>query len=445
MVAPALACPGPVVPFPVAPHTIEETGLSFDLLEQLVLKSLHFSGELTGGELSRRLGLHYSAIAPVLDHVKHQYLVEVLGSGLVAGPAYVYRITDAGRQRALLFLEQSHYVGAAPVPFAAYEAYMRAFAAVLPRAATRERVRQAFGELVLSQHVLDQLGPAVNGGHSLFIYGAPGNGKTVISQAIRNLLDGEIAIPHAIEANGHIIQVYDAVVHEALDAPSFASDEALDTGHAPDRRWARCRRPLLTVGGELTLDALDLAYGAVSKFYQAPVQMAANGGVLVIDDFGRQRCPPAAILNRWITPLESRVDYLTLQTGQKLPMPFGVLVVFATNIKPTELVDEAFLRRIHYKVFAESPTVEDFKRIFARCCQQRGIAYEEALVDRLIAGSFTPKGIPLRGCHPRDLITQALSIAEYLGEPEHLTDYLLQMAFQTYFVDDASVGGRPGA
>ncbi|MCC7178306.1 MAG: ATP-binding protein [Acidobacteria bacterium] len=430
-----------MTPFPLAPHTLEDTGLSFDLLEQLVLKSLHFSGELTGSELARRLGLQYSAIVPVLEHIKHQYLVEVLGSGLVAGPAYVYRITDAGRQRALLFLEQSHYVGAAPVPFAEYEAYMRAFMAVLPRAATRDRVRQAFGELVLSQRVLDQLGPAVNGGHSLFIYGAPGNGKTVISQAIRNLLDGEIAIPHAIEANGHIVQVYDAVVHEAIDGAGFAAEDALDTGHAPDRRWVRCRRPLLTVGGELTLESLDLSYGTVSKFYQAPVQMAANGGVLVIDDFGRQRCSPAAILNRWITPLESRVDYLTLQTGQKLPMPFGVLVVFATNIKPTELVDEAFLRRIHYKVFAESPSVDDFKRIFERCCQQRGIEYDEALVDRLIAEDYAPRRIPLRGCHPRDLITQAMGLAEYLGEPDRLTRPLLKMAFSTYFVDDAPASG----
>ncbi|MCC7032024.1 MAG: ATP-binding protein [Acidobacteria bacterium] len=444
MLAPTPAYTGAVVPFPEAPHSIEETGLSFDLIEQLVLKTLHFAGELTGAELGRKLGLQYSAIAPVLEHVKHQYLVEVLGSGLVAGPAYVYRITDLGRQRALLFLEQSHYVGAAPVPFAAYESYMRAFTAVLPRPATRDRVRDAFGELVLSQRVLDQLGPAVNGGHSLFIYGAPGNGKTVISQAIRNLLDGEMAVPQAIEANGHIIQVFDAVVHEALDGASIA-DDPLDTGHAPDHRWVRCRRPLITVGGELTLEALDLSYGSVSKFYQAPVQMTANGGVLVIDDFGRQRCAPAAILNRWITPLESRVDFLTLQTGQKLPMPFAVLVVFATNIKPTDLVDEAFLRRIQYKVFAESPTVADFKRIFERCCLQRGLEYDEALVNRLIAEQFAVKRVPLRGCHPRDLITQALAIAEYLGEPEHLTDPLLKLAFQTYFVDDASADGDPTA
>ena len=276
----------------------------------------------------------------------------------------------AGGSAPLLHLEQSQYVGPAPVPFASYEAYMRAFAAARRQTVTRSRVRNAFGELVLSDRVLDQLGPAVNGGHSMFVYGSPGNGKTVISQSIRNLLDGEIAIPYAIEAHGHIIQLYDAVVHQALPSQQSDDDDGIDAGHAPDRRWVRCRRPLVMVGGELMLESLDLAYGQVSKFYQAPVQMAANGGVLVIDDFGRQRCSPAALLNRWITPLESRVDYLTLQTGQKLPMPFVVLIVFATNINPTELVDEAFLRRIHYKVYTESPTLPQFRKIFERCCQR---------------------------------------------------------------------------
>jgi hypothetical protein len=428
--------------YPVAPHSLEETGLPFDLLEQLVLKHLHFAGELTGAALARRLGLLYSAIQPVLEHVKQQYLVEVLGSGLLAGPAYVYRVTDAGRQRALLFIEQSHYVGVAPVPFSAYQARMRAFAAAAPRPATRARVREAFGRLVLSDHVLDQLGPAVNGGHSLFIYGEPGNGKTVIAQAIRNLLDGDLFIPHAIEANGHIVQVYDAVVHEALPHPSV-EDGSLDTGAAPDTRWMRCRRPLITVGGELTLESLELAYGTVSKFYQAPIQMTANGGVLVIDDFGRQQCSPSALLNRWITPLETRIDYLTLKTGQKLPVPFALQIVFATNIRPTELVDEAFLRRIQYKVFAENPTAGQFREIFARCCHEQGIPFDEALVDGLLADEYAPRRLPLRGCHPRDLITQALSIADYLGESGRLTAPLLKMAFHTYFVEGQSSAANP--
>jgi MoxR-like ATPase len=434
MLAPADTHTGSALPYPVAPHSLEETGLSFDLLEQLVLKTLHFSGELSGATLARRLGLQYSAIQPVLEHVKALYLVEVLGSGILAGPAYVYRVTDLGRQRALLFVEQSHYVGVAPVPFDQYEARMRQFAVTIPRAATRERVRAAFGDLVLSDRVLDQLGPAVNGGHSLFIYGAPGNGKTVIAQAIRNLLDGDLFIPHAIEANGHIVQVYDAVVHEALAWPDTST--SIDTGHNPDMRWVRCRRPLVTVGGELTLQSLDLSFGEVSRFYQAPIQMTANGGVLVIDDFGRQQASPAALLNRWITPLESRVDYLTLQTGQKLPMPFVLLVVFATNITPSDLVDEAFLRRIQYKVYAESPTVPQFKDIFERCCAQHGVAYDETLVDELLENEYRPRQISLRGCHPRDLIGQALSIGEYMDQPGVLTGALLKAAFHTYFVDE---------
>jgi hypothetical protein len=433
--AASLTYDGPVVTHPAAPHTLAETGLSYDLIEQLTLKMLHFAGELSGAELGNRLKLPYSAITPVLEQLKHLHLVEVFGSGLIAGPAYVYRITDAGRLRALLFLEQSHYVGAAPVPFARYDAYMRAFAMSAPRSATRDRVREAFSRLVLNERVLGQLGPAVNGGHSMFVYGPPGNGKTVISQAIRNLLDGELPIPYALEAHGHIIQLYDAVVHEALPT-SDPAHGGMDMGHAPDLRWVRCRRPLVMVGGELGLESLDLSYGATSKFYQAPVQMSANGGVLVIDDFGRQRCSPRDLLNRWITPLESRVDYLTLQTGQKLPMPFTVLVVFATNIKPTELVDEAFLRRIHYKVYAESPTLGEFKQIFERCCVERDVSFDESVVDQLVANEYGPRRIALRGCQPRDLISHALAFAEYLGEPARLTPPLLKMAFDTYFVDE---------
>ncbi|MEZ5287862.1 MAG: hypothetical protein R2712_24285 [Vicinamibacterales bacterium] len=428
-----------LVPFPVAPHTLEETGLSFDLVEQLVLKTLHFSGESTGGMLCERLGLLYSALVDVLDHLKHTRLIEVMGSGLVAGPAYIYRLTDAGRQRALLVLEQSQYVGAAPVPFAQYEALMRRFAAAVPRTATRERVRDAFQGLVLSDRVLAQLGPAVNGGLSMFVYGPPGNGKTVISQAIRNLLDGELPVPRALEAHGHIVQVFDAVVHEALPVP-VPPGSGIDAGQAPDMRWVRCRRPLATVGGELTLDALDLHFRAVSKFYQAPIQMSANGGVLVIDDFGRQRCTPTELLNRWITPLESRVDHLTLQTGQKLPMPFVVLIVFATNIPPTELVDEAFLRRIHYKVFAENPTPVEFVEIFRRCCVERGVTFDAGLVEHLLDARYTPRQVPLRGCHPRDLIGHALAYADYFGDPPVLTPNLLEMAFDTYFVDQRADG-----
>jgi predicted ATPase with chaperone activity len=286
---------------------------------------------------------------------------------------------------------------------------------------------------VLSDRVIDQLGPAVNGGHSLFVYGPPGNGKTVIAQGVKNLLEGDIAVPHAIEQDGHLVQVYDPVIHETR--PQLVSDD-LDTGDPPDGRWLRCRRPLVTVGGELQLSSLELAYDATSGFYRSPIQLAANGGVLVIDDFGRQRCSVVELLNRWITPLESRTDYLTLTSGQKLPVPFVVLVVLATNIKPADLVDEAFLRRIHYKVFAENPTISDFKQIFYRCCRDRGIDYDETVVDRLVSQYFRQRGIALRGCQPRDLIDHALALADYLGEDRRLTDKLLHGACESYFLDD---------
>lgn len=423
-----------LIPHPRAPRTIEESGLSFDLLVQLTVKTLHFAGDTAGAQLARAMGLQYSVIEPVLHHLKQLHLVEVTGGGLAAGPTFSYRLTDAGRIRAMLFYEQSHYVGVAPVPFAEYDAYMAAFAEAMPKVATRERVRDAFRNLVLSQRVLDQLGPAVNGGHSIFVYGPPGNGKTVISQAIRNLLDGELAIPRAIVSDGHIIKVYDPAVHEPLPTEDRGAGIVLNENVA-DERWVRCQRPLVMVGGELELKDLELSFSPISKFYQAPVQLTANGGVLVIDDFGRQKCSPVALLNRWITPLESRVDYLTLQTGQKLPLPFVVLVVLATNIKPGELVDEAFMRRIRYKVFAESPSLADFKLIFERCCVERDVPYDESLVDALIRDVYNTRGIPIRGSHPRDLIDHALSLAEYLKAPRELNIQLLEAACASYFAD----------
>jgi len=311
---------------------------------------------------------------------------------------------------------------------------MRAFAQAAPIEATPDQVRQAFSHLVLSERLLDQIGAAINGGRSMFIYGPPGNGKTVISQAIGNVLMGEIAIPAALEIEGSIVALHDPVNHEAV--PSPAAGSGLIAGFTDDRRWMRCRRPTITVGGELTLEALDLAYNPNAGFYQAPVQLLANGGVLVIDDFGRQRCSPRELLNRWVVPLESRVDFLTLQTGRKFDVPFQVLVVFATNLKPADLVDEAFLRRIHYKIFAESPSVGDFMEIFENCCAERSIPFDRNVVDGMLQRCFRPRSIPLRGCQPRDLIEQALSLARYRGQARELTPELLDTACASYFVDD---------
>lgn len=425
-----------ILPHPPAPTTLQEAGLSLDLVLQLVLKTLHFVGELSGAELAKRSGVKFSVIDPALHTLKQQHQVEVSSGSMIGGPSYRYRITDAGRVRAQLFLESNHYVGAAPVPLEQYTRYMYEYKKKAPHTATRERVRQAFSHLVISDRVLDQLGPAINAGHSMFVYGPPGNGKTVISQAIQKLLDGDLHVPHALEIEGEIVRLFDPVVHEEL--PEENVPTGIDRGVDVDRRWVRCRRPMVMVGGELTLESLELSYNATSGFYKAPVQAVANGGVLVIDDFGRQRVAPRDLLNRWIVPLESRVDFLTLNSGQKFELPFMTLVAFATNIKPQELVDEAFLRRIHYKVLCESPTHEDYIVIFRNYCHTKSIAFNRTLVEDLLENYYKPRHLSLRGCHPRDLIEQSLSLAEYLGDPQELTPELVRAACDSYFVDDST-------
>jgi len=416
-----------------APRTIEEAGLSLDLLTQLVLKTLFFSGELTGAELGRRLGVAFGVIEPALEFLRQQRHTEVVAGTLLAGSSYRYRITTDGRSAAAHFLQQNQYVGVAPVPLPQYQRYMRAHRAATRHVVTRESTRARLSHLVISDAVLDEIGPAVNSGHSAFIYGPPGNGKTAMAHAIGGLFSGELAVPHAIEVEGSIIRVFDVVNHRAKP---LVDDDGLAPPVGIDRRWALCDRPVVVTGGELTLDALELGFDARLGFYRAPHQLVANGGVLVIDDFGRQRTAPRDLLNRWMVPLENGIDYLTLRSGVKFELPFHAFVVFATNIKPSELVDEAFLRRVRHKVFAENPSHEDFHRIFERCCQQRGIPFDGHIVEQLLERTYRLRGIVPRACHPRDLINQALLLASYGGEPKVLTLELLERASTGYFVDD---------
>ena len=427
----------PFVAPPPAPATVAESGLNIDLLIQLVLKTLHMAGTITGLDLSARLGVPFSVLEPALDELKWQHHCEIVAGSLIGGAAFKYRITDAGRERAALFLQNNHYVGAAPVPLEQYRNYLRLFRDTVVNHATPERVRAAFSHLVLTDRVLDQLGPAIRAGRSLFLYGPPGNGKTVISQSISNLLDGDIAIPHALEVEGAIVRFYDPVTHQAVpDGEDDGQTAGFDRGPTFDRRWVRCRRPTIMVGGELTLDSLEVNYSPSAGFYRAPVQALANGGVLVVDDFGRQHCTPRDLLNRWIVPLETGHDYLTLQTGLKFDIPLVTFVVFATNVRPSELVDEAFLRRIQYKVFAESPTHQDFLRIFRNYCATVGVEFDEGIVETILRDFFRPRRIPLRGCQPRDLVNQALAMADYSGLDRRLTPKLLDAACSSYFVDD---------
>lgn len=421
------------IPKLVAPRTLEETGLPWILVHQLVTKTLHMAGDLQGGELASRLGVSFSIIEPSLELLRRERLCEITG-GSIGPQSYVYCLTEAGHLRALAYLERNHYVGKLPVPLGQYRAYIEAFRRQSRMVVSRKAVRDAFAHLVLSDRVLDQLGPAVANRHSLFIYGPPGNGKTVISQAIGNLLPGDVEIPYAIAVDTEVIRLYDPANHAAVDVAAAAS--RLEHDRSADGRWIRCRRPVVTVGGELAMESLELGYAAATGFYMAPLQLLANGGVLIVDDFGRQRASPRELLNRWIVPLESRVDHLMLKTGQKFEVPFEVLIVFATNLKPRDLVDEAFFRRIKYKVYAESPSRDEFIEIFGKCCLERALPFDRTVVEALIATELEPRQIKLRGCQPRDLIEHALSLAEYIDKPRELTHDLMTAACATYFFDD---------
>lgn len=415
---------------PLAPATVEASGLSFDLLQQLALKALHFAGELTGVELGARLGLPWSVIEPVVEALKNQRQCEIAGGSYLGGASFTYRITDGGRSRAALFLEASRYVGIAPVPLPQYLAYLKAWSRASQPDVTPTVMEKGFQGLILPPKTLDQLGPAIRAGRSIFVYGAAGNGKTQVAKRVRDVMGGTIAIPHAIEVEGQIIRMFDTVVHEPVEMPASSG---FDRATEPDGRWVLCRRPVVMVGGELTMDTLELG-AATAGFYKAPIQLRANGGVLVIDDFGRQRCSPAELLNRWIVPLESRVDFLTLSTGQVFEVPFNVLVVFATNLRPQDLMDEAFMRRIHAKIQLPDPTPQQFAGIFEGYCRSVDVPYDASLVDHLVHGYFATHHQAIRGCHARDLVEHALLLAQYRGEPRQLTPALLDAACEVYFV-----------
>lgn len=421
---------------PPEPRSIEESGLSMGFLADLVLKVMYTRGFLMGHEIADAVKLPFANIIDrALDYLRREHLSEVRGSSGLGESSYQYVISEEGRARARELMDQGQYTGPAPVPL---DVYTRAVLtqSLKGQTITREIMQRCLSHLVLSEHMFDQLGPAINSGRSIFLWGNPGNGKTAIAEGIGAMLPGMLFIPYAANIDGHIIKVYDALHHQAVTDKDIADGAVpgLRRGERYDRRWVVIQRPMIAAGGELLLESLDLVYDTTTKYYEAPYQMKANGGMFLIDDFGRQQVRPRDLLNRWIVPLEKRADYLTLATGRKIDVPFDALIVFATNLNPEELVDEAFLRRIRYKIQIPDPSWDDFREIFKRVTQRRGVTYSEEALKRVVVDYYIkPKRKP-RAVHPRDIIEELVDIARYRNIPPTMSKELLDLACEAYFL-----------
>lgn len=426
---------------PQPPETLAETGLSRESITDLILKILYVQGARTGNHLTEAVCLPFDIVDDILLELQHRRFAEVRSTNGPSRGGYTFDVTGPGRERAKAALEACQYAGPAPVPLAQYRQWVEAHSVRTVRV-SKDRIREGFRGMVLDETLFDTLGPAINSAASLFLYGAPGNGKTLIAETIAGLLGEEgLYIPYAVDIDGQIMVLYDPVHHRRMETEREGGEDwdeiayrLLRQGEVADRRYVKVSRPVVVTGGELTLDQLDLQYDQHTKMYQAPFQVKANGGVLIIDDFGRQRVPAHELLNRWIVPLEKKVDYLTLHTGVKFPIPFDCLVIFATNLDPNELVDEAFVRRIHYKIQVPGPAREGYEEIFRRACAQQGLEYSASAVDFVYERYYFGRGIPPRACHPRDILGHLDSIAKYEGRPVALTGDLLERACRSYFL-----------
>ena len=416
---------------PKPPASLAEAGVSDTLAEQLILKNLYFRGEIAGRDLARQLGFSFSVIEPIIDFLKRARLVEVKRSAGLGNMSSVFAVSDAGRGRAKEYLENNQFMGPAPVPLSTYWDAVRA-QTVEAGWMTKEVLERAFSGAIVTEEFYSKLGPAVNSFKSLLIYGRPGNGKSFLSEQLTRLDSEPIYIPYAIEADGNIVKVYDSLYHKKVD--DAAESVLLESEPKYDQRWAQCKRPFLTTGGELTMDMLDLMYIDTAKIYDAPYQLKANNGIYLVDDFGRQQISPAALLNRWIYPLDRSVDYLTFQTGTKIEVPFECFLIFSSNLNPNDLGDEAFLRRLEYKMFMQNPSEEEFTTIFYDFRRQMKIECPMGLLTDVITDHYKKSGRKFRRCHPRDVVRIAIDLIKFEGLPFELSKELMDRAFELKFV-----------
>ncbi len=411
------------------PKTVEDLGIPQNILIDIVLRLLYNEGNVDFRRMVQVIRIP-NPLSQLLDWLRQEHLVDISQtSSPLSQLNYVYKLTATGEDRAREAMERSQYVGPAPVPVNKYNDAIELQTSG-PRQVQIEQVKEALSEMILPAEFHRKVGPAVKSAASLFLYGPPGNGKTTIAQRIARLISGAdpIWLPYALTAGGQIIQIHDRLFHQEVKRDR--------TSGSMDGRWGMFQRPTVVVGGELKMEALDLRFDPVAKFYEAPLQLKANGGMFLIDDFGRQQVSPVDLLNRWIVPLENGVDYLRLKSGQTMVVPFRALIVFSTNLDPFKLADEAFYRRIQMKVKVFSPDEERYCQIFQKVCMQMSMPFDQASYDHLIEQWYRKPGRPLQAVHPRDLIKIVQALCGYINQEPHLSPELIDEACESYFVEE---------
>jgi predicted ATPase with chaperone activity len=412
---------------PRVPQTLHDTGLTEEDIQKLALKFLMQKGSASGREISIQLKLPFGLIDPLLKNWKNEQLIALKSTAEMGD--YIFTITEIGRERARRFTEECTYFGAAPVSLREYLKSMEAQTSVGLQV-TEEALRRAFSDLLVRDELLDQLGPAINSGRGMFLFGEAGNGKTSLAERVTRCFGDTIWIPRALGIDGDIIRLFDPGVHEEVETPST---EGLFDLSGVDPRWVRIVRPTVVAGGELTMSELEVSQNPTTKICEAPLQLKSNGGTLVIDDFGRQTMPTTVLLNRWIVPLEKRYDFLNLPSGKKIQVPFDQLIIFSTNLEPKSLVDGAFLRRIPYKIKVPDPTPEHFRKLCEILAPKLGLIHDPSAVDYLLEKHYESVNRPLRSCQPRDLLLQVRNYCTYKQLPKRVTREGFDYAVANYF------------
>ena len=412
------------------PKSLDDTGLSRELVVDLIAKHLRDRGTITLAELSAAMCLPGARLETQLNFMRTEALIEI-SPNRANQPGLKYNLTDRGRSAALDAMLRGGYIGPAPVPLGHYSIVTRR-QSIHKQKVSRDAMHMSFRDIVIKQSLLDRLGASVNSGRAIFLYGGAGTGKTYVSQRLTKLFPDLTLIPHAISVDNQVIQLFDPLVHEVVDTEDDAEPYLLEKGH--DRRFKLCKRPTVITAGELTGDMLEVMYEPGAKTYQAPLQMRANNGVFIIDDLGRQRIEPKELFNRWIVPLEERKDYLSLASGRHFSVPFDTVLIFSTNINPLELADEAFLRRIGYKIEFTPLSAEDYERVWRDTCLEFEVDYDHDVLDYVINELHSRNNVDLLPCHPRDLIGMAVDHAQYTANERFVDIDNMRWAWRNYFV-----------